>query len=122
MILRVLASPSFIFTEYDQNLRVLRGCYEGLKSSKKVGQISEIPSLYARVARRARSQISETRSSDRWARKARGSESGVARRISQPWRFHTFFPTCSYDFPTSSYVFLLSPAIILLSPTFSNLL
>ncbi len=28
--------PSFIFTEYDQNPRVLRGCYEGLKSPKEV--------------------------------------------------------------------------------------
>ena len=27
---------SSIFAEYDQNLRVLRGCYEGLKSPKKV--------------------------------------------------------------------------------------
>ena len=30
------ATCSFNFTEYDQDLRVLRGCYEGLKSPKKV--------------------------------------------------------------------------------------
>ena len=29
-------TPSFILTEYDLDLRVLRGCYEGLKSPKKV--------------------------------------------------------------------------------------
>ena len=32
------ATPGFIFTEYDQKLRVLRGCYEGLKSPKKVNE------------------------------------------------------------------------------------
>jgi len=30
------ATYGFIFTEYDQNLRVLRGCHEGSKSPKKV--------------------------------------------------------------------------------------
>ncbi len=29
-------TPSFILTEYDLDPRVLRGCYEGLKSPKKV--------------------------------------------------------------------------------------
>ena len=29
-------TPGFILTEYDLDLRVLRGCYEGLKSPKKV--------------------------------------------------------------------------------------
>ncbi len=29
-------TPGFIFTEYDLDLRVLRGCYEGLKTPKKV--------------------------------------------------------------------------------------
>ena len=28
---------SFIFTECDQNLRALRGCYEGLKPPKTIG-------------------------------------------------------------------------------------
>ncbi len=38
---------SFIFTEYDQNLRLLRGCYEGSKPPKEVGQILEFASLIA---------------------------------------------------------------------------
>ena len=29
-------APSFILTEYDLDLRILRGCYAGLKSAKKV--------------------------------------------------------------------------------------
>ncbi len=32
-------TPGFILTEYDQNLRVLSGSYEGLKSPKKVRKI-----------------------------------------------------------------------------------
>ena len=36
---------SFIFTEHDQNLRVLRGCYEGLKPPNKVRKILEITSM-----------------------------------------------------------------------------
>ncbi len=36
------ATPSFILTEYDLDPRVLRGCYEGLKSPKKVRTIDKI--------------------------------------------------------------------------------
>ena len=32
------ATPSLILTEYDLDLWVLRGCYEGLKSAKKVSK------------------------------------------------------------------------------------
>ncbi len=41
------ATYGFIFTEYDQNLRVLRGCYEGVESPKKVGNVLEITSPIA---------------------------------------------------------------------------
>ncbi len=39
------STSSFILTEYDLDLRVLRGCYVGLKSPKKVGKILEIRNL-----------------------------------------------------------------------------
>ena len=35
-------TPSFILSECDQDLRVLRNSYEGLKSPKKVRQISKL--------------------------------------------------------------------------------
>ncbi len=39
------ATPVVTLTEYDLDPRVLRGCYEGLKSPKKVEKILEIALL-----------------------------------------------------------------------------
>ena len=40
------ATPSFIFTAYDLDLRLLDSSYEGLKSPKKVGKIDLEDPLY----------------------------------------------------------------------------
>ncbi len=37
---------SSIFAEYDQNLRALRGCYEGLKPPKKAKKNEVTPERY----------------------------------------------------------------------------